>query len=151
MKAPGFKASVVKPSENKGHYNIAPTRAKSSFLHEAAGPGAQLLEELQSSQQLLCSQQECVRDRAPRGCRNRTTHVPSRPFTRIVQVTIQAGDAKTGTLNVLSPRSEGKKSGSCSISSPHCREESTGPCSTFNTVIKTIKTHPNNSEQRCIY
>lgn len=30
----------------------------------------------------------------PKGGRNRTTHVPSRPFEHIVQATIQAGDIK---------------------------------------------------------
>lgn len=50
MKAPGFKASLVKPSENKDHYNIAPTRAKSSFLHETASARAQLRQEAEELQ-----------------------------------------------------------------------------------------------------
>lgn len=41
IKASGFKASLLKPSECKGHHNIPPTWAK-SFLYECAHPPIQL-------------------------------------------------------------------------------------------------------------
>lgn len=42
IKASGFKASLLKPSESKGHHNVAPTRAKSFLLYESAHPPVQL-------------------------------------------------------------------------------------------------------------
>lgn len=135
MKAPGCKASLVKPSENKGHYNIRSYKSQGIFSSWDCQPLAQLREKLQSSS----AARRNLGIGNPKGGRNRTTHVPSWPFRHSDRATIQAGDTKSWMFPSL--YSEGKKSGSSSSSSPHCCEESTGPCSTFSTAIKTIPKH----------